>query len=139
MKKIPLTLTLIMASAYFIKGIAEPWKKRLYCDDQKIRLYMDLYDETVDVPGMSDFGPMNGYLGGNIYGTWMITSFQIKSDSKATLHLSNDFGSETQEAQLTCQGDTIYTLELKGSTVVKRVDGKKLVKIDPKMKFRVLD
>jgi hypothetical protein len=93
-----------------------------------------LHEESIEVPGMEMFGPMNGYLGGNIYGVWAVTSFKIKKD-KAILRLSNDLGSETQEAELTQTSDSTYTLKLLGSTVVKRAEGRKLVKITSTLKM----
>ena len=108
----------------------QPWKVQLFASKEKITLDINLYEETIDVPGMEMFGPMNGYLGGEIYGVWAITSFNIKKN-KAILRLSNDLGSETQEAELTQSSDTTYTLKLLGNTVVKKVEGRKLVKIAP--------
>ncbi len=89
---------------------------------------VDLGEESIEVPGMEMFGPMHGYLGGNVYGVWMVTSFEIKR-KKAILRLSNDLGSETQEAELTQKSDSTYTLRLLGTTVVKRAVGRRLHKI----------
>ena len=112
----------------------KPWKLCLTDPKEKITLDIDLYEESIEVPDMEMFGPMNGYLGGNIYGVWTVTSFQIKKD-KAILRLSNDMGSETQEAELTQTSDSTYTLKLLGSTVVKRAEGRKLHKITPTLKM----
>ena len=111
-----------------------PWKLNLTDPEEKITLTIDLHEESIEVPGMEMFGPMNGYLGGNIYGVWVVTSFKIKKD-KAILRLSNDLGSETQEAELTQTSDSTYTLKLLGSTVVKRAEGRKLHKITPTLKM----
>lgn len=113
-----------------------PWKMLLYDSTEKITLKLDLYEESIAVPGMEDFGPMNGYMNGNIYGVWTITSFKIKDDKSATLRLSNDLGSETQEAELQFINDSTLTLNLKGTTVVRRVVGKKLEKITPTLHFK---
>ena len=106
-----------------------PWKMKLTCPEEKIDLFMDLYEESIKVPGMEMFGPMNGYLGGNIYGVWTITSFQIDSDKSASMRVSNDLGSETQKIQVTQLNDSTWKMEFIGRNVVKRVNGKKLVKI----------
>ena len=111
-----------------------PWKLNLTDTKEKVTLTIDLHEESIEVPGMEMFGPMNGYLGGNIYGVWVVTSFKIKKD-KAILRLSNDLGSETQEAELTHTSDSTYTLKLLGSTVVKRVEGRKLYKITSTLKM----
>lgn len=110
-----------------------PWKLRLTCPQEKINLNIDLYEESITVPTMEDFGPMNGYLNGNVYGVWTVTSFRIKDNRSATLNLSNDLGSETQETLLTQLNDSTWSLKLIGYTAVKRVVGKKLVKISSEL------
>jgi hypothetical protein len=107
-----------------------PWKLSLKDPKEKVTLIIDLHEECIEVPGMEMFGPMSGYLGGNIYGVWAVTSFKIAKD-KAILRLSNDLGSETQEAELTQTSDSTYMLKLIGSTVIKRAEGRKLHKITP--------
>ena len=37
-----------------------PWKLSLTCPEEKIDLVIDLYEESVEVPTMEMFGPMNG-------------------------------------------------------------------------------
>ena len=86
---------------------------------------------------MEMFGPQNGYLGGNIYGVWTVTSFKIQDDKVATLKISNDLGSETQKLILTQQSDSIYTLRFEGTNVVKRAVGRKLVKIPTELKMKI--
>lgn len=121
------------------KAAQRPWKCILRCNDENVRLEIDLYEESIEVPGMDMFGPMNGYLNGNVYGVWTVTSFKILDDKNATLRLSNDLGSETQECTLTIDEEGKYNLHLKGSTVIKRVEKKKLVKVNSSMTFtRVL-
>lgn len=110
-----------------------PWKLRLTCPQEKINLNIDLYEESITVPTMEDFGPMNGYLNGNVYGVWTVTSFRIKDNRSATINLSNDLGSETQETLLTQLNDSTWSLKLIGYTAVKRVVGKKLVKISSEL------
>ena len=114
-----------------------PWKIKLLCPEEDIRLHIDLYEESIKVPGMEMFGPMNGYLGGNIYGVWTVTSFKIQDDRVATLRLSNDLGSETQKVTLTQQSDSIYVLHFDGTNVVKRAIGRKLVKIPAELKMKI--
>ncbi|MBQ8050998.1 MAG: hypothetical protein IJ197_05425 [Bacteroidaceae bacterium] len=122
--------TLLLTFATMAGIAAEPWRLNLESKDEEAQLRIDLYEESVPVPGMELFGPMNGYLAGKgIYGVWMVTSFKIANDHEATLRLSNDQGSETQAIQLTQQNDSTYLMELQGGVVVKRVVNKKLVKI----------
>lgn len=113
---------------------SNPWKLSLTDPKERVTLTIDLHEESIEIPGMEMFGPMNGYLGGNIYGVWAVTSFKMKKN-KVILRLSNDLGSENQEAELTQTSDSTYTLKLLGSTVVKRAEGRKLHKITPTLKM----
>lgn len=123
----------------FVLQAQGPWKLNLLCPEENIRMQIDLYEETINVPGMEMFGPQNGYLGGNIYGVWTVTSFKIQDNKTATLKLSNDLGSETQKVTLTQQSDSIYTLRFDGTNVVKRAVGRKLVKIPSEFKMKKND
>lgn len=132
------TLILVLLALASAAIAAGPWKMVLTDETDGIKLHIDLYEESVDVPGMDMFGPMNGYIAGKgVWGTWMITSFTIDSDNQATLRLSNDQGSETQKVRLTQQSDSTYMMELQGGVVVKKVVNKKLEKLPAKILLNV--
>lgn len=114
----------------------EPWRMKLLSTEGEIKLFIDLYEESIQVPGMDMFGPMNGYMGGNIYGVWMITSHTIDNNKTCKLRLSNDLGSEAQECILTQENDSIYKLTLKGGVSIKKVVNKKLVKLPATIEFK---
>lgn len=97
---------------------------------------IDLYEESINVPGMEMFGPMHGYLNGNVYGIWTITSSKIINENTALIRLSNDQGSETQEVKLTKNEDQ-YIFEQIDGVCIKKVVGRKLVKIPKKLIFKV--
>ncbi len=106
--------------------------------ENEINLDIDLYEESIEVPGMSMFGPMNGYINGKgVYGVWMVTSVEIISDTRANIHLSNDQGSETQSVRLTLTSDSTCLFEQTGGNVIKRAVNRKLVKVPAKMEFRL--
>ena len=115
----------------------QPWKFRLHCPDEDINLRLDLYEESIEVPGLEAFGPMNGYLDGNIYGIWYVVGFDIKDDGHATVTIANDLGSEDQKLTLTQTSDSTYQLKFLGYNAVKRAQGKKLVKIPSELKMKV--
>lgn len=100
-----------------------------------LNLTLNLQEETIYVPGMSFIGATHGYLSGNLYGIWIITSVQIKDESHATIHLSNDQGADTQVVGLTLEGDSLLSFEAKGRMLIKRVEKKKLAKLSSTIKF----
>lgn len=108
----------------------KPWKCVLEHAETGAKLHLDIYEETVDVPGMDMLGPMNGYMGGGkLYGLWMTTAAEVVDERTARLRLSNDLGSETQECLLRLANDSTVVMELRGSTVLKMREGKKLTKL----------
>lgn len=116
-------------------GAQRPFKCNLYDLENKINLHIDLYEESINVPGMEMFGPMNGYMNGNVYGIWMVTSCKVEDEKTATLRLSNDLGSETQQVRLTVENDSTYQFEQEDGAVIKKVVNRKLVKIPKKLTF----
>lgn len=126
MKKLCL---LAAASLAVIPILAEgPWKLHLV-SREGVELHIDLYEESIIVPTLSDFGAMNGYLGGKIYGEWYVTSFDIKNDKQANIRVSNDLGSETQDMVVRQDTDSTWTVQLKGYNAIRKVVGKKLEKV----------
>ena len=128
----------ILLSLATITGhpIEKPWKIRLYSQEENINVVLDLYEESVNVPGMDMFGPMNGYMNGNIYGTWSVTSSKILNDKTAMVGFSNDLGSETQRTTITHDTDSTWVMKFEGANVVKRLNGKKLVRIPSEITFK---
>ena len=130
---------IIFIAFFSISGLlfAEgPWKIHLHCPEEKIDLRLDLYEESIEVPGLEAFGPMNGYMDGNIYGVWYVVGFDIKDDKHATVTIANDLGSEDQKLTLAQISDSTYQLKFLGYNAVKRAQGKKLVKIPSEMKMK---
>ena len=127
--------TTVMFAIFTVVNGGQPWKLRLHCPEEKIDLRLDLYEESIEVPGLEAFGPMNGYLDGNIYGVWYVVGFDIKDDKNATITIANDLGSEDQKLTLTQNADSTYQLKFLGYNAVKRAQGKKLVKIPSEMKM----
>lgn len=137
MKRTYTIFSMLFAVVSFVVA-AGPWKMILMNETEGIRLRIDLYEESVNVPGMDMFGPMNGYMAGQgVWGTWMVTSFTINSEEQATLRLSNDQGSETQKIRLTQQTDSTYLMELQDGVVVKKAVNRKLTKIPSKVVLNV--
>lgn len=104
-----------------------------------MRLFLDLDEETIDIPGMSFLGPTNGYLDGidnnHVYGVWMLLKFTIMGN-KVQLRFTNDIGSDSQDITLTRIDDNTFDYEANGTNVIRKVEGgKKLVKIPSTMRL----
>lgn len=114
------------------------WKFKAYSSSEEVFLNLDLYKESIPVPEMEIFGPMNGYINGKgIYGVWMITSVKITSPKEAIVHFSNDLGSETQIVKLSLPNDTTCVFEQLEGNVIKKAIGRNLVKIPKNFQLKI--
>lgn len=115
-----------------------PFAGHFYCEDTQTHIYLNLYEESISVPGFSFLGKMNGYMSGGIYGTWMLISHKING-TKATLRFSNDIGSDSQNIEFTQTSDSTFTYRAVGGNAIRRAVGRKLVKVTDTMSFKKLE
>lgn len=119
---IVLHITVLSASA---QQNSKPFRAYLYNNDYEVFMRLDLYGESITVPGQELYGELPGYLGKkhNSF-CWLITSSKIDGD-KAELQMINDYGSEDLTATLTVENDSLYVLrQVEGSTLKVPKDGK---------------
>lgn len=138
MKRFLLFLFLVLPSgkATFACGQTKNglWKGHFHNKENRIDIHLDLYKKTLQAPGLSFLGEMNGYMAGKIYGIWLLVSYQIKGN-EATLRFSNDQGADSQTITFTATSDSTFTYKATGGNNIKRVSGKKLVKIPETLSF----
>ena len=114
--------TLLSASA---QKTEKPFRAYLYNNEYEVFMRLDLYDESITVPGQDLYGELPGYLGKkhNSF-CWLITSSKIDGN-KAELQMINDYGSEDLTATLTAENDSLYVLkQVEGSTLKVPKEGK---------------
>ncbi len=114
----------------------QPYKGRFFCEETKISLYLDLYEESLEAPDLAFLGKVNGYLSGRgVYGTWLVTGFEINNE-EAVIRLSDDAGSSSQTILFRPLSDKLYEYTARGSNNVKKAKGRRLVDVPSKMIFR---
>ena len=115
-------LSLLSASA---QNAAKPFRAYLYNNEYEVFMRLDLYGESITVPGQELYGELPGYLGKkhNSF-CWVITSSKIEGQT-AELQMINDYGSEDLTATLTAENDSLYVLrQVEGSTLKVPKEGK---------------
>jgi hypothetical protein len=117
----------------------EPFRCTLQNKELNLNLYLNLYNESITVPGMEMFGPQFGYMNGNIYNTWIVTSCKVLDSKTASANFSNDVGSETQEVSITIQSDGTYLFQHTNRSVMKKAVGRKLVRLPSTIVFTRID
>lgn len=112
----------------------KPFVGHFFCEDTGVHIYLNLYEATLEAPNFSFLGKMNGYMLGNIYGTWMTTNHKV-NNKKATIRFVNDIGSDTQTVDFTQVNDSVFIYRTIGSNTIRRAVGHKLVKVTGDMTF----
>lgn len=132
-----LALLLLVGGRVSLYGQADNgrWKGHFRNAENEIDLYLDLYEETLEAPGLAFLGKMHGYMAGNIYGTWLLVSFQMK-EREATLRFSNDLGADSQTISLTATSDTTFIYNALGGNNIRKVTGRKLTKVPATLIFK---
>lgn len=118
-------------------AINDTTRAAFYSDAEKVRINLDMGQESLEVPGMSFLGPVHAYMAGNIYGVWMLTKGECKNGT-AILRFTNDIGSDAQTVELKPLPDGTYEYRAVGGNAVRRVKGRRLVKIPEVMIMRRL-
>ena len=116
---------LILSAMLFLATVAssqtvekKPFRAYLYNNEYNVFMRINFYDQNIIIPGQELFGEMAGYLSKD--GTsfcWLVVSADAGKNT-ARLQMSNDYGSEDLEAELTQTNDSVYVLkQLSGSTL----------------------
>lgn len=140
MKKILLSLLVLCASVVRAVVPADslaqrPFEGHFFCKETGVHLYLNLYERTLTAPGFDFLGQLNGYMLGDIYGTWMLTKHSVDG-RKARLRFSNDIGSDAQDIEWVQTSDSTFTYRAVGGNAIRRAEGRKLVKVTGEMLFK---
>ena len=115
----------------------EPFKCIVTNKEYNVFLRLNLYEETIPIPGQDILGNTFGYLKKPTDSrVWIVTGATISKDGKkASLEMVNDYGSEDLNAELILNSDSTYLLrQLSGSTI--KIAGKnKWIKLPKELKF----
>lgn len=135
MKKI-ITFILLFAVCLLSRGQNKgDFYGRFVNKENSIHLVLDLYEESIETPGFEFLGKSNGYIYGNLYSTWFVTSCKVLDKTHATIRVSNDQGADAVTIKLSFIDKKTLRYEVDGSNDIKKVIGRKLVKVPSTMDF----
>lgn len=113
-----------------------PFKAYIYNNVYNIYMQLNLYDNSIIVPGHEIYGELPGFLGKKRHSySWMITSCKLKNKRHAEITLINDTGSEDLIATLTVKNDTTYILKQEKGSTLKVPDKGKWLKLPSEIEF----
>ena len=133
MKRIAMLVMLVL-------GICMPmsaqqiFKGHFLNDENKIQMELNLYNDSIPVPGIED-ETCYGYLRGNLNGTWVILKVITLEEAKAVFRASCDNGSDSQNVELTVNKDGKLEMKQLNDALIKTIDGKKYVKLPKSVIF----
>lgn len=104
--------------------------------ENNIVIQINLYDTIILTPNYEFLGEMNGFMRGNIHEVWFLNAFHIHNDSTATLHFSNEMGSDDQELLIQIKDSVNMSYEVVGTNNIRKVQNGKWVKLPAKMTFQ---
>ena len=122
-----LSILLLSLCAISLMAQGDNFKCTIVNKDNDCFLRINLYEESITIPGQEILGETYGYLKrNNDPRVWIITGVKIdKKDKKASLEIINDYGSEDLTAELIKNDDGTYLFrQLEGSTIKLAVKGK---------------
>lgn len=134
MKRITI-LILLLVGVFSLAG-AQTFKGHFVNDEFKIQMVLNLYADSIEVPGIDD-EMCYGYINGNTNGTWVILKVISVEKEKAVFRASCDNGSDSQNVELTLEDGKLVMRQLKDA-YIKTVADRKYVKLPKAVEFHDL-
>ncbi|WP_036876811.1 hypothetical protein [Xylanibacter oryzae] len=126
MKKLFILSLLLISSFNLFAQDSTTFKCKIYNDEHKIYINMNLYSQDILVPDQEILGKLAGYVGSlQCTQVWAIATAKIIDSKTAKITLVNNYGSEDLTCTLKLNNDNTYTLNKEeGSTLKFPVRGK---------------
>lgn len=106
-------------------------------EEYKIFIVIDVDSQSVVVPGQEFLGEMAGYLGADRDSRlWFFTSAEPVGSDKATIYITNDYGSEDLKATATLRPDGTLVLKQNSGSRIKIVVNGKWLKLPTEIEFK---
>ena len=138
MKQLFTIILALFCWATTVSAQDQPFKGDFVNEETGFLIHLDLYEETIEVPGLEFLGMMNGYLDGktrnHVYGVWTLIKFEILG-KKAKLRFVNDIGADTQDVTLTLIDEDTLDYSTSGGNSIRRVQDNKWAKTPSSMKL----
>ena len=113
---------------------AQTFKGHFVNDEYKIQMELNLYNDSIPVPGIDD-EKCYGYLRGNTNGMWIVLKVISVEAEKAVFRASCDNGSDSQNVELTVGEDGKLVMRQLKDAFIKTIAGKKYVKLPKTVEF----
>lgn len=120
-------IMMLMLAGMTATAMAQTFKGNFRNEELKITVVLDLYNDSVPVPGMED-ELCYGYLRGNLNGMWVILKVLKLEEGKALVRAACDNGSDVQNLEIQPVDDKLQIKQV-DDAFIKGIEGKKYVKL----------
>ena len=119
------------------EGDSLVFKGTLRNAEYEVTVRLNLYAKDVMVPGQELYGELAGYLQrDNTSYCWLFTGATLSDSRTARIEMVNDYGSEDLTAELTYDGDSVYTLRHTDGSTLKVPKGGKWLKLPKVLRLK---
>lgn len=138
MKKTLFILLICMIQSIVCMAQDGMFKARVYNKDYDVFLDVNLYEESITIPGQELLGKVYGYIKkATDSRVWIIMEATLDEKARsARLVIVNDYGSEDLVAELTADDDGGYTLKQLEGSIIKMAGKGKWIKLPKIMTFK---
>lgn len=107
------------------------FKGKFVDKDLRITCVLNLYADSIDVPGLEGLEMCYGYINGNLNGNWVILRVDKLTDDMAVARVTCDRGNDATDVTFKVTADGIQFSQKE--QVIKTVSGNKYVKLPKKV------
>ena len=123
-----LLFAFIISFTALLSANAQVFKGRYLNEDLKVKFDLNLYNDTIPVPGLDD-ETCYGYLQGNINGNWVVLKVISLEADKAVVRASCDNGSDSQNLELKVIDEKHLQIRQLQDANIKMIENNKYVKM----------
>lgn len=117
---------------------AQNFKGKFANFDLQVILNINLYNDSIDVPGLEGLETCYGYLSGNINGSWLFLKVIKIDGKKAEVRASNERGNDSDNIKIEFQDENNVIISSKEG-LVKYVENNKYVKLPKPLILKRVD
>ena len=121
-------MTVAMTFVSLSSKAQEAFKGVYRCDTLAATLTIDLTAPTISLPDL-DFDETDGYMKGQLNGTWVILKVKKTDKKKALVRMISDIGIDAQDVELSLTDEGNLQIRLVGEQNMKAISQRKYVKM----------
>ncbi|MCQ2095619.1 MAG: hypothetical protein MJY59_02620 [Bacteroidaceae bacterium] len=130
MTEMRVVITALLLALTMTLSAQEPFKGKFTNVELRIDCTLNLYADSIDVPGLEGLEKCYGYISGKLNGNWIILRVDKITDDTAVARITCDRGNDATDITFRTTPTGIQFTQ--ADAVIKTVNGNKYVKLPKK-------